>query len=346
MVSRNKNTDKEELSSSLISINELKSLQKILEKETGNELFWGDNSKFELKLLPLDIPTLDNALDGGLAFDRVTMIYGEASAGKTLIALLAIKSAQKRNVSVAYVDVERVWVPEWAEKIGVKAEDVLVSRPRTGEDVWKIVMALTKAKVGVIVVDSIAAIASSTSLDKDIDEMFEKRRVMDNAMLNQEGLKNAVATNDGSMIILINQLRLTPTMYGNPESIPGGKNLSFAAWQKIRVKRGEWIEEGTGSAKAKVGYMLRVVAEKNKQGAPFQEGEVPFFFTGSIDYLFSMVQDALDRGIIVQTGSMYSYNELKIRGKEALLNEFRSSPSLENQLSLDLAAPVPEVVLE
>lgn len=346
VVKKTEGEGQENSASSLLSIDDLIKLRDSIEKESGSKLFWGNDKKFELKLLPLNIPTFDNILDGGLPFDRAIMVYGEASAGKTLLAMLAMASAQKQGVSCAYIDVERVWVPEWAEILGIDSSKVLVSRPKSGEDVWKIMMTLVKHKVGVIVLDSIAAIASSKSLDKDIDEMFDKPQVMANASLNQEGLKNVIAINEGSLIILINQLRLTPTMYGNPESIPGGKNLGFASWLKIRVKRGEWIEEGTGDSKTKIGYMLRIIVEKNKQGKPFVEAEVPFMFSGKIDYVYSMVQDAIERQIVIKNGPYYSYKDMKILGKVGFINKIKEDSDLEEQLKQDLAADIEEIDLE
>lgn len=340
---KSKNKEVGEGSSHLLSIENLKEQQKQIEQELNSKLNWGDNEKFELKLLPFGIPTLDNLLDGGLAFDRVNMIFGDASAGKTVVALLAMKAAQDQNLSIIYIDVEHSWVPEWSAKVGVNSNDVLVVRPKTGEEVWEAVIFWIRKRVGVIVIDSLASIASSKSLNKDLNEMFEKPQPMANASLNQMGLNNAMAENEGTMLLIINQTRVSPTMYGNPETQPGGRSSAYWAWQKIRVKRGEWIEEGVGASKAKVGYMLELIVEKNKQGVPFQKTEIPFMFaTGKIDYIWSMVTEAVERGIIIKRGAYYDYKENKIMGKAGFIDLIKSTPELEQYLKDDLSLPIEE----
>lgn len=320
---------------SLLSHEELAAARADIEKSIGGQVAWGSDERLKLVLLPLGIPTLDAVLDGGLAFDRVTVLYGEESAGKTLLAMLAMKAAQAQGISVAFVDVEKTWVPAWASAVGVDPERVLVVRPRTAEEAWRAALALVRRRVGVVVVDSLAAMAAAEELEGEEKEAFETARVGGTAKLIGMGLRDVMAENTGSLVILINQLRQkVGVVYGNPEVLPGGKAQNYWAWQKVRVRRGKLIEEGTGDNKRVLGYNLVLKVEKNKQGAPFKSAEVPFYYTGKIDEMAALVGQAIDAGVFSEKPPKYRVvtddgEIIDLFGRNNVLERARSDPEFE-----------------
>lgn len=317
----------------LLSADQLAEAQREIEEALGIKAGWGGDDRWKLRKLPLGYASLDAALNGGFAFDRMALLYGAESSGKTLLSMLAMKAAQRENLSVAFVDVEKTWTPEWAEAVGVDVSKVLVMRPRTAEEAWRMLLVLVRRKVGLVVMDSLAAMAAAEELQGEEDEAFDKIRVGGTAKLNGQGLRDLMADNQGTLIILINQLRSAIGGYGNPDVLPGGRAQDFWAWQKVKVRRGEWIEEGTGDSKKRIGYKLGITVEKNKQGAPFRKGEVPFYYTGEIDELAGLIDQAIDCRIIGGKPPSYEVSTrdgeiLKFYGKPKLLRAVKEDPDL------------------
>lgn len=153
------------------------------------------------------------------------------------------------------------------------------------------------------------------------------------ARMNNRGIRNIVSELDGSLVILINQIRESVGVtYGNPEVIPGGKGQKFAAWQLIRVRRGPWIEEGEGREKRRMGYHMRLQMIKNKQGPPEREVEVPFYFTGEIDELYGLVESSLQIGSITKDGARYFVGTEKIIGRAKLLEYVKANEDVQQML--------------
>ena len=325
--------------SEMMTMEELIAMRAELSKDLGVELLFGNDEKLRLRKMPLGITSLDRALNGGFAFDRITLLVGEFSAGKTLLAMMAIKAAQKLGLPCVFVDIEKTWTEEWAEQLGIRSGEVLVARPRTGERAFDVALGFVKRRVPVIVMDSLAAMRAEAELSSEEDEMFEKQFIGTTAKLVGRGLSSLMAENQGSMIICINQLREKPGItYGNPETMPGGKAPGFYAWQLVRVRRGPFIEEGD----RKVGYRLKIVVQKNKQGAPFMEAEVPFYYTGEFDELSALVEVGLETGAIVQVGGHYTISypnqgtgellEERVYGKKRVLDLVRENPHVQEAL--------------
>jgi recombination protein RecA len=320
---------------------DLDRLRKTISKELGQEVFFGSNEKLALRKLPLGISVFDSALDGGFAFDRMVLIIGEFSAGKTTLAWLAIKAGLANGLTAAYVDIERGWNPEWARALGIDPSKILVVQPKTGEQAGDAIIALLRAKIDIIVVDSLAAVVPSVELEADQSEMFEKQFIGGTPRLINRIVRTITAENQGSLVICINQLREgIGVTFGNPESLPGGKGQKFHAWQIVRVRRGAWLEEGTGSEKRRVGYRMRIRVEKNKQGAPFKEAEVPFYFTGEVDELAGLVEFAIEAGAVHVDKAWYyvgfdpttgSFKD-KYFGRRAFLEAVRTDPDLQQYL--------------
>lgn len=333
----------------MMTMEELVEARAQLSKDLGVELLFGNDEKLRLKKMPLGITSLDRALSGGFAFDRITLLVGEFSAGKTLLAMMAIKAAQKLGLPCVFVDIEKTWTEEWAEQLGIRASEVLVARPRTGERAFDAALGFVKRRVPVIVLDSLAAMRAEAELSSEEDEMFEKQFIGTTAKLVGRGLSSLMAENQGSMIICINQLREKPGItYGNPETMPGGKAPGFYAWQLVRVRRGAFLEEGD----RKVGYRLKIVVQKNKQGAPFQEAEVPFYYTGEFDEISALVEVGLETGVITQTGGHYTMEvpdpdtgeiaEVRVYGRKKLIDLVRENADVEAVLRRAEAA-LPEI---
>jgi len=311
---------------------QLDELRAEIAKEVGVEIVYGSDESLILHKLPLDIPAIDIAMDGGFAFKRMSMIYGENAAGKTLLALLALRAAQAQGLPTVYIDVERSWEPEWARTVGVDPDRVMVSTPLSGEKAWDVIHAFVSQKIGgVMVVDSLAAMSPGVELDDDVS--MEQQFIGVQARMINRGIKTMVAKNTGWVVIVINQLRESVGVrFGSPETLPGGKGQHYYAWQKIRVRRGPWIEEGTGDNKKRVGYQLRIIVEKSKQGAPWKEAVVPFYYTGDIDSLGGLVELALDLGLIEKDGANYTFQEQRWYGRRKLLDAFRGDDELQKLL--------------
>lgn len=285
----------------VLTSEELREMQAELNKEHG--FLFGSDEKLRLNVLPLEIPSLDHALDGGFAFGRITMLIGEWGSGKTLLALLAIKAAQERGISCAYIDAERTWNPEWATALGVDVDDILVDQPVDGQKAFDAAVDLCQRRVGVLVIDSLAELTPKDELEAD--SVGDALMGVQARMINR-GLRVLKANNEQTLIILINQLRQKiGVMFGNPETLPGGLGQRYAAWQIVRVMRGDWITD-TEDKRKRTGYDLKIRVEKSKQGAPFKEASIPFLFTGELDFVGSLVAVCLDMGIITKNGSKFS----------------------------------------
>jgi recombination protein RecA len=333
----------------MMTLEELRTMREEISKELGVDLLFGNDERLRLKKMPLGLSSLDRALNGGFAFDRITLLVGEFSAGKTLLAMMAIKAAQKLGLPCAFVDVEKTWTEEWAEQLGIKAADVLVARPRTGEKAFDVALGFVKRRIPVLVMDSLAAMRADAELSSEEDEMFEKQFIGTSAKLIGRGLSSMMAENRGTMIICINQLREKPgVVYGNPETMPGGRAPGFYAWQLVRIRRGAFIEENG----RKVGYRLKIVVQKNKQGTPFTEAEVPFYYTGEFDEISALIEVGLELGAIVQDGGHYTVSytdegtgeilEERVYGRRRLLELIREDPRAQGALRKAEAA-LPEV---
>lgn len=285
----------------------LEGLRAAVAKEVGTNLYWGSDEELKLVKLPFGLANLDSILGGGLAFNRVTEIVGEYSAGKTLLAMFMMKRAIEEGHPAVFIDVERTWTREWAETLGLDTDKVLVSQPPSGEAAINVLRALVKeSPPGVVVLDSIAALPPAAESDNPVEQQFPGLQ----ARLVNKGLRLFTQENTGGwMIILINQLRQKiGVVYGNPETLPGGKGQDFYSWQLLRVARAGWIEEGEGKNKKRVGYKLRVTVEKSKQSRPFGRCEIPFYWTGDVDEVAGLVDQAIEVEIITREGSTNWYN--------------------------------------
>lgn len=303
-------------------------LESLSEREGTAALMWGTDARLKLHKLPLGLDPFDRALEGGLGLGRFSLFIGEWSSGKTLLASLAIKAAQARNLVTAVIDIERAWDMDWAAAVGVDPAKVMVARPSSGEAAFATLKGLCEARVGVVVLDSLAACVPEKLLDTESDPMAARAR-----LFSQE-LPKVLAVNTTTAVILINQLRESPgVMFGNPETLPGGRAQRFYSHQLIRVRRKGWIEEGTKDKKRKLGFHMGIYVEKSKQGGVFQSAEIPFYFTGFLDEIGGMVPVAIELGVVQQNGGHYTLPDgSKIFGREKLVQAVRDSVELQDAL--------------
>lgn len=220
------------------------------------------------------IQALDVALGGGLPAKRIVELYGQPSAGKSLISLLAIAQAQKKGLECAYLDCEDTFDAVWAKKLGVDPDKLLLSQSSVGEDTLELVLKLLKAKPAIIVVDSVAAMITRAELEEDIDKAFMAPK----ARLMSKGLSILNAQNKGTTIIFINQLRATMAMYGPKFVTPGGNALKFYSSVRVEIKRTEDINEDDKKTKPVIGQVVGFKVTKNKTAPPFQTGAFKFYY--------------------------------------------------------------------
>jgi len=326
----------------MVDKSELEQLKKGLaaDKRIGNvPLFWGSDEKLIVEVLPTGIASFDAALDGGFAFGRISMLIGEWSSGKTLLAYMAIKQAQARGLIAAFIDVEHSYDPSWAKTLGIDTESLLLSRPLTGEQAWDVAEALCKAQIGIVVMDSIAQLTPTAESEGAMEDMT----MASLARLVNKGLRKVVSVNEKTVVILINQLReKVGLIFGSPETLPGGRGQRFVAHQIVRVRRGNWIEEGKGDDKHRIGYQLGLRVEKSKMGAPWKEGSAPFYFTGIIDEIGGLVPLAVELGIIAKDGGWYTLpGGERVFGKMNLYEQVRGNEVLQDTLK-KLISEIPD----
>ncbi|MEK9132503.1 MAG: recombinase RecA, partial [Patescibacteria group bacterium] len=273
----------------------------------------------ETKRLPIDtISTgsisLDLALGGGIPRGRVTEIYGPESSGKTTLTLHIIAEAQKKGGQCAFIDAEHALDPEYAKRIGVDMNNLLVSQPDSGEQALDITETLVRSNaVDVIVVDSVAALTPKAEIEGDMGDshMGLQARLMSQALRKLTGSISKSKTS----VIFINQIRMKiGIMFGNPETTTGGQALKFYSSVRMDIRSIGKIEDADSTADKKeiVGIHARVKVVKNKVAPPFKTAEFDIMYNKGISY----VGDLLDLGVkyerVHTSGAFYSYGDIKL----------------------------------
>ena len=315
--------------------NKLKSLDTVMaqiEKAHGKGAVMrlGDDVRPPIDVIPTGAIALDVALGiGGLPRGRVVEIYGPESSGKTTVALHAVASAQRAGGIAAFIDAEHALDPEYAKKLGVDVDSLLVSQPDTGEQALEIAdMLIRSGSLDIIVVDSVAALVPRAEIEGEMGDSHVglQARLMSQALRKITGALN----NTGTTAIFINQLReKIGVMFGSPETTTGGKALKFYASVRLDVRRIETLKDGTDP----VGNRTRVKVVKNKVSPPFKQAEFDILYGQGISREGGLIDMGVEQGFVRKSGAWYTYEGDQLgQGKENARGFLRDNPDLADEL--------------
>ncbi len=305
---------------------------KEIKTKFGDEsiMTYGSTSPAKIDFIPTGSIGLDYALGiGGLPRGRIIEIFGPESSGKTTLALHVIAEAQKKGGICAFVDAEHALDPEYARKIGVKLQELLISQPDTGEQALEIVESLVRANsIDVIVVDSVAALTPKDEIEGDMGsaQMGKQARLMSQALRKL----TAITAKSKTIIIFINQIRMQiGVMFGNPETTTGGKALKFYTSVRLDIRRIAQIKKGEEI----VGGRVRVKVVKNKVAAPFKNTEFDLMYNEGISREGEIIALGEKYDILTKSGSSYKYGEVSIgRGYDATRTFLRENKPMANEI--------------
>ena len=300
----------------------------------GSIMRFGDRPVQSVDVIPTGSLALDVALGiGGLPRGRVIEIYGPESSGKTTLALHVVAQAQRRGGEAAFIDAEHALDPVYAQNLGVRVEDLLISQPDTGEQALEITEALVRSgAVDVVVVDSVAALVPRSEIEGDMGDSFVglHARLMSQALRKLTGAIGKTET----IVIFINQLReKVGVMYGNPEVTTGGRALKFYSSIRIDVRRIEAIKNGTEM----IGNRTRAKVVKNKLAPPFREAEFDIIYGEGIVHESELVDLAVKLDLIQKSGSWFSMGETRIgQGRDAAKRYLQDNPDIAARLEEEI----------
>ncbi len=290
----------------------------------------GEAKKVDVDAIPTGSISLDQALGiGGVPRGRIIEIFGPESSGKTTLALHIVREAQKKGGLAAFVDAEHALDPEYAKKIGVKINDLLISQPDTGEQALEIVESLVRSNaMDVIVVDSVAALTPKAEIEGDMGQqhMGLQARLMSHALRKL----TAIVAKSRCVVIFINQIRMQiGMMYGNPETTPGGKALKFYCSVRIDIRRIAQVKKGEDI----IGSRTKAKIVKNKVAPPFKVAEFDIFYGEGISYEAEILNMALKYGTIKKAGASFSYGAVKLGvGFDTAKNYLKENPKIRDEI--------------
>ena len=289
-----------------------------IQKEFGEAAIMrmGDGHRVDVDVIPTGNLLIDRALGvGGFPRGRIIEVFGPESSGKTTLTLTAIAQAQKKGGLAAFIDVEHALDPQYAKKLGVNLDDLLVSQPSSGEEALQICEALVRSNaIDVIVLDSVAALVTKQELDGEIGDstVGAQARLMSAAMRKLTALISKAKT----VCIFTNQIReKIGVMFGNPETTPGGRALKFFSSVRIDIRRIGQIKATDGVV---TGSRTKIKVVKNKVAPPFTEAEFDIMYNEGISSTGSLLDLALEMDIVQKRGSWFSYNGTQLaQGRDA-----------------------------
>jgi recombination protein RecA len=296
----------------------------------GTVMRLGDQARVPVEVIPTGSIALDVALGiGGLPRGRVVEIYGPESSGKTTVALHAVASAQKLGGIAAFIDAEHALDPEYAQKLGVDTDALLVSQPDTAEQALEIMdMLIRSGAIDIVVVDSVAALVPKVEIEGEMGDSHVglQARLMSQALRKVTGALSQTKTT----AIFINQLReKIGVMFGSPETTTGGKALKFYASIRLDVRRIETLKDGTDA----VGNRTRVKVVKNKMAPPFKNAEFDILYGVGISREGGLIDLGVEQSIVRKAGAWYTYEGDQLgQGKENARNFLRDNPDMSAEI--------------
>ncbi len=296
----------------------------------GAIMLLGEAKKMDLESIPTGSISLDLALGiGGVPKGRIIELYGPESSGKTTLSLHIVAESQKRGGTAAFVDAEHALDPEYAKKIGVDVDKLLISQPDSGEQALEIVEALVRSgAVDIIIIDSVAALTPKAEIEGEMgaSHMGLQARLMSQALRKLTSIVN----NTNTTVIFINQIRMKiGVVFGNPEVTPGGKALKFHSSVRIEVRKSAQIKQGENI----IGNRVKVKIVKNKVAPPFRTAEFDIMYNEGISYLGDIVNTGVKYGVVQKGGAWYNYGEHKLgQGLESSKKYLKENPKLVTEI--------------
>ena len=290
----------------------------------------GGMQRVDVEVVPTGSLALDAALGvGGIPKGRIIEIYGPESSGKTTLSLHIVANAQKRGGTCAFIDAEHALDPEYARRIGVQIDDLLISQPDSGEQALEITESLVRTGgMDIIVIDSVAALTPRAEIEGDMGQQHVglQARLMSHALRKL----TSIVAKTHTTIIFTNQIRMQiGMMYGNPETTPGGKALKFYASVRIEIRRAAKIQKGEDV----VGSRTKAKVVKNKVAAPFKTAEFDIMYNEGISREGDIINLGEKYGFVKKAGASYSYGETKMAvGMDKAKQFLKDNPKITTEI--------------
>jgi recombination protein RecA len=300
----------------------------------------GEVKKVDVESISTGSISLDIALGiGGVPRGRVVEIYGPESSGKTTLTLHIISNAQKMGGTAAFIDAEHALDPEYAKKIGVKIDDLLISQPDNGEQALDIVETLVRSNaVDIIIVDSVAALTPKAEIEGEMGDHHVGRQ----ARLMSQALRKltAIMARSNTIVIFINQIRMKiGVMFGNPETTTGGQALKFYSSVRIDVRRIAQIKKGDEV----VGNRTKAKVVKNKVAPPFKIAEFDIMYNEGISMSGDLIDTGVKLEVVKKSGNTYAFGEVKLGvGREAAKKFLQETPKVAAEITKAIKSKLKE----
>jgi len=300
----------------------------------GSIMRFGEAKVFEVPAVPTGCISLDIALGvGGVPRGRVIEIFGPEASGKTTLAQHVVANVQRAGGIAAFVDAEHALDPEYAKKIGVNVDQLLISQPDTGEQALEIVETLVRSNaVDVVVVDSVAALVPKAEIEGEMGDshMGLQARLMSQALRKLTGVISKTKT----VVIFINQTRMKiGVFFGNPETTTGGNALKFYSSMRIEIRRSAQIKQGEKI----IGNRVKVKIVKNKVAPPFRTAEFDIMYNEGISLSGDLLDTGVEYGVVEKNGNSYSYGEVKLGvGREKARLDLKANKPLMDKLKKEI----------
>jgi recombination protein RecA len=301
----------------------------------------GENQKMDVESIPTGNILIDRALGtGGFPRGRIVEVFGPESSGKTTLTLTLIAQAQKRGGLAGFIDVEHALDPQYAKKLGVNLDELLVSQPSSGEEALRICETLVRSNaLDVIVLDSVAALVTKAELEGEIGDttVGAQARLMSAALRKLTSLISKART----ICVFTNQIReKIGVMFGNPETTPGGKALKFYSSVRVDIRRIGAIKQADGQV---MGNRTKIKVVKNKVAPPFTEAEFDIMYNEGISATGSLLDLALEQGLVEKRGSWLSYKGSQLaQGRDAAKEVLKTDQALYDELYAAVLARLEE----